>query len=98
MAAHYLLRSRKEPYLRRPSTMAESDGERASHASPMIQQLSNHIHVWEVPASKGKSRMIAAAAFLLQQMLENEIKRVIIYFPSRLVQSKDQPMYDVMRD
>ena len=98
MAAHCLLKSRKEPYLRRPPTMLESDGEPPRQAPTMIQQLSNHIHVWEVPASKGKSRMIAAAAFFLQQMLKNEIKRVVIYFPSPLVLSKDQPMYDVMRE
>ena len=78
--------------------MLESDGEPPRQVPTMIQQLSNHIHVWEVPASKGKSRMIAAAAFFLQQMLKNEIKRVVIYFPSPLVLSKDQPMYDVMRE
>ena len=49
--------------------MSESDGEHLGMVPDLIQSLTNHIHVWEVPASKGKSRIIAAAAYLLQQQL-----------------------------
>ena len=49
--------------------MSESDCELSGHAATLIQSLTTHVHVWEVPASKGKSRIIAAAAYLLQQQL-----------------------------
>ena len=76
--------------------MSDSDGEHIGQAPDLIQSLTNHIHVWEVPASKGKSRIIAAAAYLLQQQLQNQIDSVVIYFPSALVKSKDEHLYTVM--